>query len=202
MRKLLMCAGAISVSAGVMMGVFNPAIEPSETSIFEEIPQEEIQKEVQVNTGPIKEPEPVVEVETGEITLKVIEYTQAEAIAMLQVMSAEAADQGEEGMWLVGSVIENRRQKGGKAYHSEGDHTVQGTVLKPGQFSSVTNGSYLTCEIPPEAHEALARLERGEVAPQIIAFERIDSEVLDQYFDRAFEYKDHRFYTEKLSPKE
>jgi spore germination cell wall hydrolase CwlJ-like protein len=117
-------------------------------------------------------------------------------------MSAEAADQGEEGMWLVGSVIENRRQKGGKAYHPEGDHTVQGTVLKPGQFSSVTNGSYLTCEIPPEAHEALARLERGEVAPQIIAFERIDSEVLDQYFDRAFEYKDHRFYTEKLLPKE
>lgn len=200
MRKLLMCAGAISVSAGVMMGVFFPATEPVE-SIFEPIPIEE-NKEVQVNIEQVTPPEPVVEVETGEITLKVIEYTQEEAIAMLQVMSAEAADQGEEGMWLVGSVIENRRQKEGKAYHPEGDHTVQGVVFKEGQFSSVTNGSYLTCEIPPEAHEALARLERGDVAPQIIAFERIDSEVLDQYFDRAFEYKDHRFYTEKIQPKE
>lgn len=199
MRKLLMCAGAISVSAGVMMGVFFPVTEPVE-SIFEPIPIEN--KEVQVNIEQVTPPEPVVEVETGEITLKVIEYTQEEAIDMLQVMSAEAADQGEEGMWLVGSVIENRRRKEGKAYHPEGDHTVQGTVLKPGQFSSVTNGSYLTCEIPPEAHEALARLERGDVAPQIIAFERIDSEVLDQYFDRAFEYKDHRFYTEKIQPKE
>lgn len=190
-----MYAGAFSVSVGVLMGVFFPASEPPETSIFEPIPKE---VKAKVNIEEIKPPEPVIEVETGEITLKVIEYTQAEAIAMLQVMSAEAADQGEEGMWLVGSVIENRRQKEGKAYHPEGDHTVQGTVLKPGQFSSVTNGSYLTCEIPPEAHEALARLERGDVAPQIIAFERIDSEVLDQYFDRAFEYKDHRFYTEKL----
>ena len=191
-----MCAGAISVSAGVMMGVFFPAAEPVE-SIFEPIPIEE-NKEVQVNIEQVTPPEPVMEVETGEITLKVIEYTQEEAIAMLQVMSAEAADQGEEGMWLVGSVIENRRQKESKDYHPEGDHTVQGVVFKEGQFSSVTNGSYLTCEIPPEAYEALARLERGDVAPQIIAFERIDSEVLDQYFDRAFEYKDHRFYTEKL----
>lgn len=196
MRKLLMCAGAISVSAGVMMGVFFPATESVE-SIFKPIPIEE-NKEVQVNIEQVTPPEPVMEVETGEITLKVIEYTQEEAIAMLQVMSAEAADQGEEGMWLVGSVIENRRQKESKDYHPEGDHTVQGVVFKEGQFSSVTNGSYLTCEIPPEAHEALARLERGDVAPQIIAFERIDSEVLDQYFDRAFEYKDHKFYTEKL----
>lgn len=198
MRKLLMCAGTISVSAGVMMGVFFPATEPVE-SIFEPIP---IEENKQVNIEQVTPPEPVVEVETGEITLKVIEYTQEEAIAMLQVMSAEAADQGEEGMWLVGSVIENRRQKEGKNYHPEGDHTIQGVVFKEGQFSSVTNGSYLICEIPPEAHEALARLERGEVAPQIIAFERIDSEVLDQYFDRAFEYKDHRFYTEKIQPKE
>lgn len=200
MRKFLIGAGVVSVCTGVMLGVFFPATEPVE-SIFEPIPIEEIH-EIKVSTDKITPPEPVMEVETGEITLKVIEYTQEEAIAMLQVMSAEAADQGEEGMRLVGSVIENRRQKEGKAYHPEGDHTVQGVVFKEGQFSSVTNGSYLTCEIPPEAHEALARLERGEVAPQIIAFERVDSEVLDQYFDRAFEYKDHRFYTEKISAKE
>lgn len=200
MRKLLMCAGVLSISAGVMMGVFFPATEPVE-SIFEPIPIEE-NKEVQVNIEQVTPPEPVVEVETGEITLKVIEYTQEEALLMLQIMSAEAANQGEDGMWDVGSVIENRRRTEGSEYHPEGDHSVQGVVFKSGQFSSVSNGSYLTVDIPPAAHEALARLERGDVAPQIIAFERIDSEVLDQYFDRAFEYKDHRFYTEKIQPKE
>ena len=72
--------------------------------------------------------------------------------------ATEAADQGEEGMWLVGSVIENRRQKEGKDYHPEGDHTVQGVVFKEGQFSSVTNGSYLTCEIPPGSTRSTSKV--------------------------------------------
>lgn len=48
-----------------------------------------------------------------------------------------------------------------------------------------------------EVHEALAMIECGEVAKQIIAFEVKDSTALDKYFEYVFTFRDHRFYVEK-----
>lgn len=132
--------------------------------------------------------------------VKAIEFTQEEATALLKIAQAEAGNQGADGCWLVMSVIINRTK----------DESFPDNVLdvinekhknKKGheiyQFESVKNGSYKTAEPGVDAHLALARIEQGEVAPEIIAFENKRSTALDKYFDRAFEYRDHRFYTKK-----
>ncbi len=193
-RGLIVC-GTISVLTGGSLLLFYDDGQDITPPIFEEIPME-----IQVNIEPAEpeeNAEPVVEAETGEITRKVIEFTYPEAKLMLQVAQAEAGNQGEDGMWLVMSVIVNRMNTDGHLYHPQDDHSVEGTVYKKYSFSSVWDGRYLEVEISPECHEALARIESGDVAPEIVGFERKDSEELDRYFARAFEYKDHRFYTEK-----
>lgn len=119
------------------------------------------------------------------------EFTYDEAQLMMHVAQAESGNQGSDGMWLTMSVLVNRMK------FSEFPDTLEGVVFQSGQFSTVTNGAIYTVEPSPECHEALARIERGDVAPQIIAFENVDSNYLDSYFTSAFEYRDHRFYTLK-----
>lgn len=191
LKRGLMVFGTISVITGGSLLLFYDEPEEEPPSIFEEIPQQE----TKVNTQPVeaeKDTEPVVEVEQGQITRKVIEFSFDEAQVLLKSAQAEAGNQGIEGMWLVMCVEYNR-----KLSETFPDNIVD-VVYQPHQFSSVTNGSIDEVEVSPECHLALARLESGEVSPGIIGFETKKSEELDKYFDRAFEYKDHRFYTEKL----
>ena len=68
-------------------------------------------------------------------------------------------------------------------------------MYQEGQFSTA---SYLDSATPTaETHEALAYLEQGNKAEKIIAFESAKSQSLEKYFWRAFEYRDHVFYTMK-----
>ena len=127
-------------------------------------------------------------VRTHEIRL--ISY-EDEAIYKTAAM-AEAGNQGEDGLWLVMSVIYNREKSDGYP------NTAEGVVFQKHQFSSVANGSYYKVkEFSEECERAFARINAGEIAPEIVAFETKDSNELDKYFEPAFEYRDHKFYTEK-----
>ena len=147
---------------------------------------------------------PVVTYETGTLyrTHEVIinDFTFEEAQTLMRLAEAEAGNQGEDGMWLVLSTVINRRQD--QEWPDsiidviyEKHETKDGRTIH--QFESVANGSIDRVEISQNAHRALARIEMGEVAPEIIAFERKESHALDKYFMPAFEFKDHRFYTKK-----
>lgn len=151
-----------------------------------------------------QEDPPVIVCETGFIErtheVKINEFTFEEAQALMKLATAEAGNQGEDGMWLVMSTVLNRRSEEDWPDSIldviyEHHKTKDGRTIY--QFETVSNGMIDRVEISQEAHDALARIEKGEVAPQIIAFENKRSEALDKYFMPAFEHRDHRFYTKK-----
>ena len=108
------------------------------------------------------------------------------------IAMAEGANQGEDGLWLIMSVVYNRVKSGSFP------NSAKGVIFQPHQFSSVSNGSYdKVSEYSEECERAFERINAGEIAPAIVAFETKDSDELDKYFEPAFEYRDHKFYTEK-----
>ncbi len=117
---------------------------------------------------------------------KPIEVTYAEAQELMEIASAEALNQGEDGMLLVMSVIINRVNS------SEYPNTIHGVIHQSHQF--YTKGMK-SAEITPEVHMALARLEMGNLYPELVAFERKDNNALDVYYSEAFTHGDHTFYT-------
>lgn len=118
----------------------------------------------------------------------VIEMNIDEAQELLKIAYAEAGNQGEDGQWLVMSVIINRVNS------SEFPNSIHEVIYQPGQF--YTEG--MSAATPTaDTHLALARIECGEVAPLILAFENGNDSALDKYFSYAFAYRDHKFYTRK-----
>lgn len=174
--------------------------QPIPKDIWEEIPYEEVQtiERQERKAEDIPVPGPVQEIQSGELTKKpeeeagpVNEFTYDDAQLLMRIAQSEAGNQGEDGMWLVMSVVLNRVDS------SEFPNSIKDVIYQAHQFSSVSDGHFDEAVISPDAHEALARIEQGEVAEQIIGFEVKDSKELDKYFTRAFEFKDHRFYTMK-----
>lgn len=125
---------------------------------------------------------------THDVKMNVNEFTYEEARMLLEIAQAEAGNQGADGMWLVMSVVYNRRDS------EEFPDSIKEVIFQDSQF--YTKGMGAT-EISPECHEALARIEKGDVAPEIIAFEKSTSNSLDVFFSSAFGYRDHNFYTLK-----
>lgn len=119
---------------------------------------------------------------------KTIEVTYEEAQELMEIASAEAFNQGEDGMLLVMSVVINRVNS------SEYPNSIHDVIHQSHQF--YTKGME-SAEITPEVHMALARLEMGNCYPEIVAFERSDNNSLDVYYDEAFQFRDHLFYTVK-----
>ena len=117
------------------------------------------------------------------------EFTYDEAQLLMKVAEAEAGNQGEDGMWLVMSVIVNR------VNDDTFPDNVTDVVMQKHQFETVTTGAIDKVEISAECHRALARIETGEVAEAIVAFENSKNKSLERYFSTAFEYRDHVFYT-------
>lgn len=174
--------------------------QPTPKDIWEEIPYEEVQtiERQERKAEDIPVPGPVQEIQSGELTKKpeeaagpVNEFTYDDAQLLMRIAQSEAGNQGEDGMWLVMSVVLNRVDS------SEFPNSIKDVIYQAHQFSSVSDGHFDEAVISLDAHEALARIEQGEVAEQIIGFEVKDSKELDKYFTRAFEFKDHRFYTMK-----
>ena len=118
--------------------------------------------------------------------IKVNEFSYDDAQLLMGIAEAEAGNQGSDGMWLIMSVVLNRVNS------SEFPNNIHDVIYQQSQFYAKGIGK---TEITPECHEALARIEMGEVAPEIVAFEKTTSKTLDKYFSSAFEYRDHKFYT-------
>ena len=186
----------------VLLGLFLRALYPpttEEESIWEEIPSEETYSNIhqEGKTENMGLDEPVQEIQTGECKKDasaagpVNEVTYEEAQLLLRIAQAEAGNQGEEGMWLVMSVVMNR------VASPDFPDSISEVIFQESQFASVSDGNFDKAVISEPCHEALARIESGDVAPKIIGFEVKTSEVLDEYFVAAFEYRDHRFYTMK-----
>ena len=117
-----------------------------------------------------------------------IEVTQAEAQELMQIASAEALNQGTPGMLLVLSVVMNR------VASPDYPNNIHDVIHQPHQFYTAGMKS---AEITPDVHMALAQLEMGCKYPEIVAFERADNNSLDVYYDEAFTFLDHSFYTIK-----
>lgn len=201
LKKGLVFGGVFLIVLGIILGAINSTEGPEE-SIWEKVDEEENtyfkETEQKENMG---FDEPVQSIEYGELEQsteesapaagEINELTYDDAQLLMKVAQAEAGNQGEEGMWLVMSVVMNRKEN-----HSFPD-TIRAVIYQDHQFATVSNGSIDKVELSAECHEALARIESGDIAPQIIAFETIESSALDEYFTRAFEFRDHRFYTKK-----
>lgn len=123
---------------------------------------------------------------THEVTVNEFSYDDAQLL--MKIAEAEAGNQGMFGKWLVMCCVVNRANSDSELWPD----TISAVISQPFQFYAEGIGK---TEISPEAHEALARIEMGDVAPQIVAFEKSSSKELDKYFMKAFEYKDHTFYT-------
>ena len=198
-----LCAAAIAaaaIAAGAITAAAAWSIWPaSDPENYPSLEIEYLSEEEMHQADP-----PVIEYETGVIErthdVKINEFTFEEAQALMKIAQAEAGNQGEDGMWLVMSTVLNRRADEDWP-DSILDVIYEHHKAKDGriiyQFETVVNGMIDRVEISQEAHDALARIEMGEVAPSIIAFETKDSDALDKYFMPAFEHKDHRFYTKK-----
>lgn len=119
-----------------------------------------------------------------------IELTQEEADELMRIAWCEAGNQGPDGQLYVMSVILNRVS----SPNWPGD--IHSVIYEPFQFA--TSGMK-TAQPSAETHQALAALEMGNVIPEIIAFEKKSSNVLDKYFTEAFDYRDHKFYTVKIN---
>lgn len=119
---------------------------------------------------------------------EIIEISYEDAQELMQIASAEALNQGEDGMLMVMSVVMNRVSS------SEFPNTIHEVIHQPHQFYA---DGMASAQITPEVHYALARLEMGELYPEIIAFEKVDSNFLEKYFSPAFAFRNHEFYTKK-----
>ena len=119
---------------------------------------------------------------------KPIEMSYEEAQELMKIAFCEAGNQGIEGQRFVMSVVINRVNS------PDYPDSIHEVIYQPHQFA--TKGMK-TAEVTAETHLALAELEMGNLVPYIVAFEKSDNDFLNQYFDKAFTYKDHTFYTEK-----
>lgn len=181
--------GAAAASAGAVWWIW-PKSEPGKitTVDFEYIRLIE-QRE---NTEP-----PVKEAEIGSIerTHDIQLMTREDRDLMMRVATAEGEDQGEDGMWLILSVIMNRVED------PDYPDNIHDVIYQPYQFTSILDKRAEEAE-PTEACEmAMVRIEEGEIAPEIIAFDLKDAGILENYFEPVFDYRDHRFFVKKISPR-
>lgn len=165
----------------------------SEAAVFSDLSYypEEIQTVEFMPLTLSEEPEEAAAINVIERTHDVELFTLEDRDLLLRCAAAEGANQGEDGQWLILSVIMNR------IVDEDFPDTVYDVIYQPGHFSVVTDGRIDTVE-PTEATEmALTRIEEGDIAPYIIAFEKEGNNVLDKWFEYAFTYRDHAFYTKK-----
>ena len=138
-----------------------------------------------------------IEVDQGTISKEDPEQEEDQQIEedaqelMMRVAQAEAGNQGEDGIWLVISVIANRTES--PTFPS----TIPEVIRQKNAFSTVSNGAFKRVKISQETKAAMERIKAGDIAPEIVAFERKGSTELEKYFEKVFDYKDHTFYVEK-----
>ena len=160
-----------------------------------DVQNKEIQETYEIST---QAPAMTLEISTPETgvlyarTHNVHLYTQEDAELIKRIALAEGETEGADGMWMIMSCIVNR------LHDPDYPDTVQGVVYQKNVFSCLKDGNFAKAAVnSDDAEAAWARIEAGDVCPQIIAFEGIGSDVLDTWFWYAFTYKKHKFYTKK-----
>lgn len=210
-KRLLYFCGILAIITGILLMLQDKPQE--EKTIWEEIPpneaisniitekgkaeniseHEDDSQEPQGDSEPSEDPGREQQRDEGSSRKdgKAAGLSKSDRKLLLRIAQSEAGNQGPDGMWLVMSVVMNRVKS------DEWPDTIREVINQTGQFSPITDGRFNKVEISEDAYEALARIEAGDIAQSIIAFEVQGSEVLDQYFAMAFDYKDHKFYTKK-----
>lgn len=186
MRGKLLSMSATVIVMGTMLLTGQADVMPDYqeeiTVTFEQIPEETVS------------PPEVTDQEAGmfERTHIVHLYTQEEADLIKRIALAEGETEGADGMWMIMSCIINRLND------PDYPDTVSGVVYQKNVFSSLRDGNFDKAAVTSdEAEEAWARIDAGDVCPQIIAFENVKSDALDTWFRYAFTYRNHKFYTKK-----
>jgi len=210
-KRLLYFCGILAIIIGILLMLQDKPQE--EKTIWEEIPPNEAisniiteegkakniseheadRQEPQGDSGPSEDPGGEQQRDEGSSREdgKAAGLSENDRKLLLRIAQSEAGNQGPDGMWLVMSVVMNRVKS------DEWPDTIREVINQTGQFSPISDGRFNKVEISEDAYEALARIEAGDIAESIIAFEVTESKVLDQYFAMAFDYKDHKFYTRK-----
>lgn len=166
------------------------------------IPQEEIVKASPIVETTKIQPNPVILLQnevrytrhwdenTSDTT---IQLSYEDAQLLMHIASAESLNQGVNGMVKTMTVILNRVES------EDFPNTIREVFTQPGQFSTYSNGTWLSADITPECHLALAEVEKNkDLDKTIIAFEgKNNGSKLLAWFDMAYTYRDHRFYTVK-----
>lgn len=190
LKELMILAGIAMIGLGVLLHFIHyPKEEQHEeiyTSIWEEEPQTDI-SEHGADAAP----------KAGWYTAVLCEdageeiMTKEEQELLMKLAYAEAGNQGVEGMWLVMSVVINRKNS------PDYPNSIVGVIYQKNQFATVKNGALDRAIITDNCREALRRILSGDVKEDIIGFETTKSKVLDKWFQASFEHKDHRFYVAK-----
>ena len=216
LKRSIIIGGVLAIILGVLMGMWPEPVE-EEKSLWEKIPDEETHTYIQET----REAENIsVLCQSGEAGEEASDdgsdsssgsstdeegypeglMTVFEEAEMKDLASAEAESEGEDGQWLVLSVVMNR-VKSPEFPNTIHEVINQYMVAKGGrkiyQFSCVSDGRMEKAEPSADTEAALERIKRGEIAPEVIAFEVTSSNVLDEWFEYAFTFKHHKFYTMK-----
>lgn len=177
-KKVFSWMGVILMVLYVSLA-YTPPIPP--VPKWEPIPKEEVIRPKKI----LSEPEPQLIVDEFK---PAIEFSYDEAQELLKIAYAEAGNQGTDGQWLVMSVVLNR------VSDPSFPDNIHDVINQPNQFHV---RGMAVAEPTSETHLALARIEQGDVARSLIAFEKVGNNALDEYFEECFEYRDHVFYAKK-----
>lgn len=122
-----------------------------------------------------------------------VEINYQDAQLLMMVASAEALNQGTEGMKKVMEVILNRAES------PEFPNTIQEVIYQKGAFETVTTGAIYNAQITPEVRAALAEIEKNLASDNdIVAFETTSNgKSLTRYFDYLYTLGAHDFYQSK-----
>ena len=129
-----------------------------------------------------------------------IDYTEKEKELLARIMRAEALNEGEEGMIMVGNVITNRCTT--DCYTFKNIRTISDAIYQKNQFSGIN--SSLFYGKPTNTEKKLAeKVLRGEkLHPATYAlwfYAPKDNNCLDKWYNQecAGKYKNHCFYKPK-----
>lgn len=130
-----------------------------------------------------------------------LQISQEDAYALMKVSTAEAASEGVLGELKIMQVVMNRVAS--DDYPDSAVNVIEQKDLINGkwrwQFCTVRDGIYQDTEPDLNSHLALAMLEKNENQDtSIIAFETsTNGNTLTEWFDIAYQYRNHIFYTKK-----
>lgn len=189
MKKALSVWGVLTV-LGLCTIANIPIYEPE---VIEPPKWEKIPEAVEVKEISVEQHDLILHYDPIEPMYQPREYSCKEAQMLMRIAQAEAGNQGIFGMELVMMVVLNRVAD--EAF----PNTIEGVIFQPHQFQPVEDGRYWEVEISPEAHLALADIEKGiPIDEEVVAFEiTSNSKTLERYFTYCYTEGDHDFYIAK-----